>query len=119
MQATIVKHEVDTGTPATAVKHHDVTIEPRGKFAVATPNVLDTKVDDTVRFGTSQRKFRAVFKPWPFKESEHQVTTSDLLTFGIEGSFEFLCYVTPNGQTDELPYKEGDGGNGIVTKPGK
>jgi hypothetical protein len=119
LQTTIVKHEVDISTSATAVKHHDVKIELGGKFAVATPKVLDAKVDDTVGFGTSQRKFRVVFKPWPFKESERQVTTSDPLTFGIEGSFEFLCYVTPNGQTDELPYKEGDGGNGIVTKPGR
>ena len=119
MQATIVNHEVDTCTPTTTVKHHDVKVEPVGKFAVATPKVLNAKVNDTVRFGTSQEKFRVVVKPWRFKESERQVTTSELLTFGIEGAFEFLCYVTPNGQTDELIYREGDGGNGIVTKPGK
>jgi plastocyanin len=119
MQATIVKHEVDTSMPVTTMKHHDVKIEAVGEFAVATPKILEAKVDDTVRFGSSQQKFRVDFKPWRFKESEHQVTTSELLTFGTEGAFEFLCYVTPNGRTDELLYKEGDGGNGNVTKPGK
>jgi len=120
-QATIVKHEVDT-MPATKVQHHDVTIGiemPEGKFASATPNKLDAKVGDTVQFGTCEEKFRVKFEPWLFEGPERQVMDSDKLTFGIEGDFTYLCYVTPKGQTHELAYKEGKGGNGNVGRPGK
>jgi plastocyanin len=96
---------------------HEVKIEAVGGYAVAVPKTLDAKVGDNVQFGTSQKKFRIKFKPWPFKESEHEVTTSALLTFEREGPFEFLCYVTPNGADEEVIYEPGSGGNGNVTKP--
>jgi plastocyanin len=106
MQHTIVKHEVK--------------IEAVGEYAVATPKTLDATLGDTVQFGTSQKAFRVVFKPWPFKTPAppaNEVTTSEPLTLEREGSFEFLCYVTPNGATKELEYKLGSGGNGNVTRP--
>jgi hypothetical protein len=100
------------------IKHHEVKIEAVGGFAVASPKTLDAIPGDTVQFGTSEAKFRVEFEPWPFTGSGHDVIDNELLTFEKVVAFIFRCYVTPKGRLDELPYPDGDGGNGKVTRPG-
>ena len=101
------------------IQHHEVKIEAVAGFAVASPKTLDAITGDTVQFGTSQSGFRVEFEPWPFAGSGHDVMDHELLTFEKVGAFVFRCYVTPKGRTDELIYREGDGGNGNVTPPRK
>jgi hypothetical protein len=103
----------------TIVKYQ-VAIKPVGEYAVAVPKALpDVAIGDTLQFSSSEEAFRVVFENWPFKESETEVTTGDLLTFGREGPFKFFCYVTPKGESKELAYAAGSGGNGNVKPPGK
>ena len=105
MLPTIVKYQVD--------------IEAVGGYAVASPNsLLDVSIGDTLQFSSSGGAFRVVFVPWPFSEPETEVKTGRLLTFERSGPFDFLCYITPTGQSKELVYAAGSGGTGNVRPPG-
>jgi plastocyanin len=94
---------------------HQVKVEVVDGLAVARPNRIEADLGDKIQFISDEEAWRVVFSPWPFKEAERQVKTSQELTFGKEGPFQYSCFVTPKGKDQREV--SGSGGTGNVPRP--
>ena len=101
----------------TAVTHHvKLGVDKSGKYVLSDPYTVEAYQGDKFQAKSDEGKIRLVFEPWPFKEPsvKDTVDTQNEFTFEKLGKFDFYCYLTPHGSTQELGYKDGSGGNGIV-----
>jgi hypothetical protein len=88
----------------------EVKTDLDGKHVVANPNQLDVATGHTLQISSADGSFRVVCVPWLFKETQHEVKTSEVLTFETIGETILSCYITPLGAKSELAYKVGPGG---------
>jgi plastocyanin len=93
-----------------------VKVKVEGGVAVAIPKDIEAGFGEEIRFTSPEKAFRVVISPWPFKEPEHEVKTSQVLTFGKEGRFQYACFATPKGKGQREV--SGSGGTGSVKPPG-
>jgi plastocyanin len=100
MSSTIVGHPMKL----------EVKTDLNGKHVVADPNNLEVSIGDTLKISSADGSFRVVCVPWLFKETQHEVKTSEVLTFETVGETILFCYITPLGAKSELAYKVGPGG---------
>ena len=93
---------------------HTVKIARNGDHVIAEPKTLVVKKGDTLQIGSTDGMFRVKFVPWPFAEKNEagEVANKDkVLTFDTICDFSFFCFLTPHGETRELAYPKGPGGD--------
>lgn len=103
-QPQVVPSTIGTGTPA-PLKITLIWDKPNRSLSTA-PAPAQANVGDMIQFSSADGPVRVVFLS-PFGDSTIEMKDAEIRTISVSGFYHFRCFITPKGETNEVPSASG------------